>query len=191
VSECVRVSSCGCIFFFAPEHEVAQHRRVVMQWVPAYCGLPGNEKADELAKLGAKGRHKTTVSPSKKRRPSSEQPWGNALKRMTSTPLNGGIRLWSWDHALDTTDSVPTCSKKWSWHYHQSATGVLKTRRPNIYCRDAHFCRQQDKLCGQRQSSYTPNSTAARRNWRRHVSHVRLADWTLSVAAIEKKKKKK
>ena len=52
-------------------------------------------------------------------------------------------------------------------HHHQSATVVLKTRWPNIYCRDAHFCRQQEQMCGQRQSSYTPNSTAARRNWRR------------------------
>ena len=62
---------------------------------------------------------------------------------------------------------MPTCSRKWSWHHHQSATVVLKTRWPNIYCRDAHFCRQQEQMCGQRQSSYTPNSTAARRNWRR------------------------
>ena len=28
-----------------------------------------------------------------------------------------------------------------------------------MYCRDAHFCRQQEQTCGQRQSSYTPNST--------------------------------
>ena len=33
----------------------------------------------------------------------------------------------------------------------------------------AHFCRQQEQLCGQRLSSYTPNSTAARRNWRRQL----------------------
>ena len=56
-----------------------------------------------------------------------------------------------------------------SWHHHQSATAALKTRRPNMYCRDARFCRQQDKTCGQRQSSYTPNSTAAGRNWRRRT----------------------
>ena len=28
-------------------------------------------------------------------------------------------------------------------------------------------CRQQEHMCGQQQSSYTPNSMAARRNWRR------------------------
>ena len=37
-------------------HEVAQHRQVVLQWVPAHCDLSENEKVDELAKLGAKGR---------------------------------------------------------------------------------------------------------------------------------------
>ena len=51
----------------------------------------------------------------------------------------------------------------------------MKTRRLYIYLRDAHFCRQQKQTCGQQQSSYTPNSTAARRNWRRRLhSSLRL-----------------
>ena len=41
--------------------------------------------------------------------------------------------------------------------------------RSQTCCRDAHFCRQQEQMCGQQQSSYTPNSTAARRNWRRRL----------------------
>ena len=52
-------------------------------------------------------------------------------------------------------------------HHHQPATAVLKTRRLNIYCRDTHFCRQQEQTCGQQQSSYAPNSTAAKRDWKR------------------------
>ena len=36
-----------------------------------------------------------------------------------------------------------TCPGKGSWHCHQS--GVFKTRRLNIYCRDARFFRQQEQ----------------------------------------------
>ena len=53
-----------------------------------------------------------------------------------------------------------------------SVTNVIagfKTRRTDKYWRDAHFCRQQEQMC------YTPNSTAARRNWRRQIhSYCRL-----------------
>ncbi|KAK7110703.1 hypothetical protein V1264_014534 [Littorina saxatilis] len=36
-------------------HNVEQQRRVVLQWLPAHCGIRGNERADKLAKLGAQG----------------------------------------------------------------------------------------------------------------------------------------
>ena len=96
-------------------------------------------------KLKPKEDSKTTVSHSKKRRPSSEQPWGNAQRGMTSTSLTGFSRLWSWNYTRATTESMPTCSGKWSWHHHQSATAVLRTWRPNIHCSDAHFSCQQEQ----------------------------------------------
>ena len=42
------------------------------------------KKQTSSPNLEPKEDSKTTVSPSKKRRPSSEQPWGNALRGMTS-----------------------------------------------------------------------------------------------------------
>ena len=33
--------------------KLIESRRVVLQWLPAHCGISGNEKADELAKRGA------------------------------------------------------------------------------------------------------------------------------------------
>ena len=54
-------------------HEVAQHRRVVPHWEPAHRGLTGNEKVDELAELGAKGRqHDNSITFQEKKRPSLE-----------------------------------------------------------------------------------------------------------------------
>ncbi|XP_041366816.1 uncharacterized protein LOC121381550 [Gigantopelta aegis] len=34
-------------------HPISSVNQVVLQWIPAHCGIPGNENADRRAKLGA------------------------------------------------------------------------------------------------------------------------------------------
>ena len=40
--------------------ELGNTCRVVLQWIPAHCGIPGNEQADQLAKCGAQEEQPST-----------------------------------------------------------------------------------------------------------------------------------
>ena len=40
--------------------ELCNTCRVVLQWIPAHCGIPGNEQADQLAKCGAQKEQPST-----------------------------------------------------------------------------------------------------------------------------------
>ena len=97
---------------------------------------------------------------------------------------HSGSRLWSWwswwQQAVVTrlhtghnrlNAHMFKKRKKKSWHHHQLATAVLETRRPNIYCRDMPASADSKNKCVANGSPviYTPDSTAARRNWRRQL----------------------
>ena len=67
------------------------------------------------------------------------------------------------------------------------------SKAEHIYCREAHFSRQPEQMCVQRQFSYIyiyTHQTLRQQGETGEVSNIYLADCTLSAAVIEKKKKK-
>ena len=101
--------------------EAARHRRVALQWIPAHCGIQGNEAADELAKLGAQEEQPdNSVSFTEKRalvkaamRPKSTRDAYNLLERQQQVVIirlrTGHNRLRAHMHRKLKLVPSPTC----------------------------------------------------------------------------------
>ena len=129
------------------------------------------KKQISLPNLEPKEDSKIAVSPSKKRRPSSEQPWGNALRGRTS-------------HFLDRWQQVVVMRLHTTGHSRLDAHMFKKMKlAPSPICKCGledqtaeHILQRCPLLQTARTNVWptavqllTPNCTAARKNWRRQL----------------------
>ena len=72
-----------------------QECTVVLQWIPAHCGIPGNERADRLAKSGSKQLHflPTTIYQEAKTLLGNKNANGEG-PLWTTTPLQTQSTIW-------------------------------------------------------------------------------------------------
>ena len=54
-------------------YSILEHRRVIIQWIPAHCGIKGKEHADRLAKHGANMEQEKLPITLKQKKTCSEQ----------------------------------------------------------------------------------------------------------------------
>ena len=90
--------------------QAAAARRAVPQWIPAHCGMSGNEQGEILAK----GNNMKTMSASAKRRLSSERSWWQGHRGMTVTCCPGSSKSFWWGFVTDITDWTVTWNANWS-----------------------------------------------------------------------------
>ncbi|KAK7108655.1 hypothetical protein V1264_016348 [Littorina saxatilis] len=145
--------------------ELAKTRRVVLQWVPAHCGIPGNETADELAKLGA-------------REEQLDNPISFAEKK---TLVKAAMRPQSTRDAYNPPRTMAASSD------HATTNGSLSPQRPHVQEAeadpitnlslwsgrpDSRTCLNDMPPTQTNQSLSAPNSMGADKTWkpRRHSS---------------------
>ena len=137
-----------------------------------------------------KGDSNTTVSPSKKRRLSSNQPWGNALRGITSASSTGGsigvvvMRL----HGPQPTQRPHVQEKIKPAPSPTGNCGIEDQTAEHILQWCLFLQTARTNACPIAFQPYT-HQTLRQQGGTGEGSYIHLADWTLSVATIEKKNK--
>ncbi|KAL1453463.1 hypothetical protein WDU94_007599, partial [Cyamophila willieti] len=112
---------------------------IAIQWVPAHCGLEGNEKADVLAKKGTKilATPQTNIS-------------FDSAKRLIKPSANNKHNKWlsekatrqKWEALVKTPDIIPNIPRKASVAKFRLLTGhdCLAEHLHRIGCMDSPLC---------------------------------------------------
>ena len=138
--------------------ELGNTCRVVLQWIPAHCGIPGNEQADQQAKYGAQEEQPSTSI----RYQEKTSIIKTALKRkMHTTFLTGPVR-WFWHDCVPvTTGSTHTCTGTKNRSFPQRVPVVRRTRQPNMFFRDVTDTNNSESHSGHQQLRFTRNYMGA------------------------------
>ena len=143
---------------------------VVLQWIPAHCGIPGNEGADRLAKSESKQPHPCLPPLTRKPKPCSEiaKTVNGKEPLETTTPLLIQSTVWQdmnrplySDCEQDTVVCEHTGSELASWTLH-SAIAKKRNRRSTTSSRTVPSGGNRDTSYGRRMSQ-PPTSYGERR----------------------------
>ena len=126
---------------------------VVLQWIPAHCGIPHNEQADQLAKCGAQEEQPSTSIHYQENttiiktalNPRQEKDAYHLLDRLSQVVLC----------VPATTGSTHTCTGNLKSLLPQRVPVVKRTRQPSMFFRDVTDTNQTESHSGHQQLRFT------------------------------------